>query len=186
MRKTLYILAGLIVLFALLNQCNGKVTTVIETKTVIEWKTDTIIQNKTIIKKVPKTVYVERIKTIKGKDSIVYKDYKSETTTTAKQFKTKIQSNKASADLLITSTGEVLDVQGVISYPEKETITNITKTKDASGLFGYGSIPINNFTSPEVGLMYQFKNKVGVMGGIQYNSAINKPEIKVGILIKIF
>ena len=185
MRKTLYILAGLIVLFALLNQCNGKVKTVIETKTVIEWKTDTIIQNKTIIKEVDKPVYVQRIKTIKGKDSIIYKDKPSETTTTATQFKTKIQSNKASANLLITSTGEVLDVQGTITYPEKETITNITKIRDASGLFMYGSVPIHNLSSPEVGLMYQFKNKVGIMGGVQYNNITNKADFKLGFLIKL-
>lgn len=183
-KNTLYIIAGVIVIFALLNQCNGKVKTVTKTETVIKWKTDTI--RTTEIKEIDKPVYVERVKTIKGKDSIIFKDKPSETTTTAKQFKTKIESNEASADLLITSTGEVLDVQGVINYPEKETVTTITKTRDASGLFIYGSTPIDNFTSPEIGLMYQFKNKVGIMGSVQYNSITNKPEIKAGILIKLF
>ena len=55
-----------------------------------------------------------------------------------------------------------------------------------SGLFLYANTPLNNFTSPEVGLMFQFKNKFGVMGGVQVNTITNTTDWKVGALIKIF
>ena len=177
-REKLYIVAGLIILFALLKQCENDPIIKIETKTITKIVTDTIV--KTNIVEVEKKVYVEKFK-----DSIVFTDKPSETTTTATQYKTKLESNNATADIVITSLGEVLNVQGTITYPEKEIITNITKTKNASGLFVYGSTAINNFNSAEVGLMYQFKNTVGVMAGVNYNIITTQPELRVGILIKL-
>jgi len=176
------IILGAIIGLLIFKKCDSKPRVVTETITKTVIKFDTIIETKIIKGDV---VNVEKIKTIKGKDSIIYKDIPSETTTSATQFKTKIQSNKAIANLLITSTGEVLDVQGVITYPELETITRVTKTRDASGLFIYGSTSVDNFNSPEVGLMYQFKNKVGVIAGINYNITTQEPIFRLGFLIKL-
>ena len=62
---------------------------------------------------------------------------------------------------------------------------DIQLKKNNSGLFMYGSIPMNNLASPEVGLMYQFKNKVGIMTGVQYNNITNQPDFKIGFLIRL-
>jgi hypothetical protein len=183
MRKTLYIIALAVVVFALLNQCNGEVKTVVKTETIVKWKTDTITQIK--YDTVPEIVYINRIKKLTGRDSIVYRSVPDSTTIKANRYETQIVSGDATGDLQITVTGELLNVTGTITYPEKETITEITKTKNASGLFMYGSIPMNNLASPEVGLMYQFKNKVGIMTGVQYNNITNQPDFKIGFLIRL-
>lgn len=179
-KNILFIIAGIIVLFTLMKQCSSEPPKVV-TKTITKIVTDTLTLEKIV--KVESPVYIERTKTLKGKDSIIYRDTPNDSTITANQYETKVTSNEAEADLTIVSTGEVLDVKGTITYPEKETITTITN--NASGLFIYGSVPINNFSSPEIGVMYQFKNKVGVMAGVQYNSITKAPDYKVGLLIKL-
>jgi len=153
------------------------------TKTVTKTVVDTI---KTVeIKEVPKTVYVNKYITEKGETKIVYVKEKDSSTIEAKQYETKLTSNKATADLKVTTTGELLDVQGVITYPEKTT--TITKVKNKSGLFIYGNAPLNkNFTNAEIGLLYQFKNTIRIMGGVPDNNITNSANIKVGIAVKIY
>ena len=56
-REKLYIVAGLIILFALLKQCENEPIIKIETKTITKIVTDTIV--KTNIVEVEKKVYVE-------------------------------------------------------------------------------------------------------------------------------
>lgn len=158
--NAIYIVVGLVIMFFIMRACEGEPKVVTKTETKIEWKTDTVTV-KEIVKQ-EKPVYVERIKTVKGKDSIIYKDKPGETTITANEFKTKLESNNATADLNIISTGEVLDVRGTITYPEKETITTITKTKDASGKYLYIKTDLfNPLQSIDAGVFFQVKNKVG-------------------------
>lgn len=72
-------------------------------------------------------------------------------------------------------------------------ITNITKQRDIykqasqpkSGLFLYAKVPISNFNSPELGVLYQFKNKMFLGFGAQYNSFTKAPELTATIGIKI-
>lgn len=180
-----WLLVLFIIFFAALKQCEGKpqVTTVTETKIIT--KVDTI--TKVEIKEIPKKVYVEKIKTVKGKDSIIYKDKPSETTTTANQYQTTLKSNKATAKLDITTTGELLDVSGNITYPEKETITRITKVKPQSGLFIYGSAPISSRSlSPEVGALFQIKNKLILGAGVQYDNITNNVNATFTLGVKIW
>lgn len=182
-KNWLLVLLLAVALIALNKQCE-KPKTIIKTVTKIERITDTVV--KTIISK-PQTVYVERTKNIKGKDTIIYKDSPTDSTVTANQYQATLQANEATAELKITTTGELLDVQGAIDFPKVTETNTITKTKPMSGLFLYGTIPtnVNNFR-PEVGLMYQFKNKALIMGGVQYNQFTNKVDFKVGIGIKVF
>lgn len=172
-----------IIFFALLKQCEGepKVITKTETKTII--KTDTV-KVKEIVE-LQKPVYIERTKTIKGKDSIIYKYKPSETTITAQQFKTTLEANNANADLTITALGEVLDVSGTITYPEKETTVETIITRDASGFYIYANLPINNMVSPEVGVLMQIRNKMFISGGVQYNNLSQKMDFKIGLGIKL-
>lgn len=161
-----------------LKQCSKEPKTIVKTEYVKV--TDTI--TKTIIDTVPKLVYVEKTKTIKGKDSIVYKDKPTDTSITANQYNTTLESNNASADLKITTTGELLDVKGTINYTKE--IKTIKQAQ--SGLFLYGDVPITKpHTNVELGLIYQFKNSILIKGGAQYNNFTKGVDFKVGIGIKL-
>ena len=178
----LFIAVILLILVNKACESEAKVTTKTETKTIIVH--DTII--KTVISE-PETVYVQKIKTVKGDTEIVYVDKTDSTSIKANRYTTEVKSNKATANLKITTTGELLDVTGVITYPEKETITTITKTKDKSGLFMYANMPLNaNIINVEAGVIYQFKNKILLMGGVQYNQFTKSADLKAGIGIKLF
>ena len=155
-----------------------------EPKTITEIKyipkTETITETK--IDTVYKKVYFEKTKTLKGKDSIIYKDVPSETASPARQYKATVKTDSSRADLQIVTTGELIDVKGTISYNQKETTKTIVKQK--SGLFIYGSTN-PTLTQPEIGLLYQLKNKVFISTGVQYNSFTKTADFKIGVGIKI-
>ena len=170
--------------FALIKQCEQEPKTVTKTKVVYKTKTDTI--KETIIKEVPKTVYVEKIKTIKGKDSIVYVGVPNDNTIEAKQYNTNLFANNATAKLQIIALGEVLDVKGSITYPEEETTTTVTKIVPMSGLFVYGGASVvPMLQSVEVGLDYQIKNAViiGVKASHNFEYDFNSVGVKFGVKI---
>jgi hypothetical protein len=183
MKNWYWYIIGIIVIIVLTKQCEGEPRTI--TKTKIEYinVTDTITN--TIIQEVPKKVYVERVKNIKGNDSIIYKDKPNDSTITANQYDTKLESNKATADLKITTTGELLNVTGVINYTKEVKTIETTKIRDASGFYIYANMPVNSI-QPEVGALYQFKNKMFISAGAQYNSFTKSADIKVGLGVKIF
>ena len=166
------------IFISVVKSCEKEPKIVTRTVTKIVTKHDTIIKVK--IQEVPKTVYIQKIKTVEGETKIVYVDKPTDSTIKANQYDATVVSNNATAQLKITTTGELLDVQGVITYPEKETTTTITKTKAKSGLFIYGSVPLNkNQINVETGLIYQYKNTLGVMGGVQYNEFTKLAELKI-------
>jgi len=172
----------IIVLFGLLvHQCTQEPE--VKTVTKIEYieKTDTITKVK--IDSVPITRYVNRIKTVKGKDSIIYREVANDTTIEAREYKTELESDSAKAKLSILTTGELLDVKGTISYPKE--IKTVTTFKNASGLFAYGQsdIQLNNFS---VGLDYVYKNKIIIGVNTNYNVDYNYSYIglKLGFRIK--
>lgn len=181
-----------IVLSALFNQCTASENkpVIVDTKVNIQQVIDSV--KRATLKDV-KTVYIDTSKTdikyVKGKtiykDSIIYVDKPNDNTITANQYQTKIESNNAFADLNITTTGELLDVKGNITYPEKETTTTITNTVNDSGFFLYGQMPVNNIESPEIGIMYQHKNKLILGGGIQINTLNNEPNYTLTLGIKL-
>ena len=176
-----YFIIVAVVLFAVLKQCEGKPRTITKTVTKIETIYDTI--NNTIIKEIPKKVYIEKTK--KGDTVVVYKDKPSETTIETSQFEVELLSNDASAMLTITAN-ELYDVQGVITYPRIETTTETIKIRDASGLFIYGSMPISSQINPELGAMFQIKNKIIIGAGVQYNDFTKKLDAKATIAIKVW
>ena len=184
LRNTLFTIAGFIILFSVFKQCDSDTKTITKTETVIKWKEKIVTE--TIIDTVFKKVYVQKIKTVKGKDSLIYKDKPSENTITANEYKAEVKTDSAVAKLNIVTTGELLGVTGTITFPEKETTTTITKTRNASGLYLYGSTPIKNFTTPEIGIQLNIKNKLFISSGIQYNNINNNVDVKIGFGIKLF
>lgn len=176
-----YILS-IILIIVLIRACEGEPRTIIKEKTKYVKVTDTFLR--TVISE-PKTVYVERYKTVKGKDSIIYVSKPNDSTTQANQYDTKLESNNATVNLQITTTGELLDVQGTINYTKEIKTIETTKIRDASGLFIYGSTSLNKI-EPEVGVLYQFKNKVFIKAGVELDNITNKPNYKVGFGVKVF
>lgn len=180
-------IVAVIAVFLLVHQCSKGHKEIIKTKTVTETKIvhDTIV--KTEIKKEKMPVYVERLKTVKGKDSIVYREIPTETTEEANIYMTTLKSNKATAELNITALGDVLDVKGVITYPEvTKTITNDIYHQKG-GLFLYGAANMDK--SPdvfEVGLDWSIKNKWMVGVGVNYNDISNDMNVMFKVGIKIF
>tara|TARA_B110000977_G_C11066817_1_gene488080 strand:+ start:672 stop:1244 length:573 start_codon:yes stop_codon:yes gene_type:complete len=176
-----------IVIFTVMQQCtNNDVKIITKTETVIETVVDTI--TKVIIQKVPgPKIYVEKVKTVKGKDSIVYKDKPSETTITANKYKTELESEGAIAKLEILTTGEILDVKGTITYPKEITTTKITKKIPKSGAFLF--LETNLKRIPDryaIGIDYQIKNKILLGTSVSYNLITNNVNLNVKVGFKIF
>lgn len=130
--KNNWIIIGIIlIVLIIVKTCEQDPKVVTKTKVIYKTKTDTI--HTVEIKEVPKTVIVEKIKTIKGKDSIIYVDRQTDTSIEANQYDTELKANNALAKLKITTTGQLLDVSGTIQWNEKETQTTTTITKPKSG-----------------------------------------------------
>lgn len=188
MNKTLQhtlITSGLILLtIFLVKRCEDEPKVITKTTTIVKTVKDTI--RETIIEKVPERVYVEKIKTIKGKDSIVYQDKPSNTTLEANQYDAQLKANNATATLKVTTTGELLDVSGTIDYPEKTVTTTITKIKPKSGAFVYFETQLS--TSPkrfEIGVDYQIRNTflIGVSADYSNITKNLSANLKFGIIV---
>lgn len=187
MKKTYKYLPYLLLCIAIIIiaiQCKPDPPKVV-TKTKVITVTDTII--KTHIEEVPVVRYVKQIETVKGKDSIIYVDKPvapDPDVIKANEFSAAITSNKASADLKILSTGTVLDVSGVITYPELQTTTTIYR--DRSALFLYGETSVSPaFERAEIGLDYQIKNKLIIGASIDYHNISKQlgANLKIGFKI---
>jgi hypothetical protein len=184
-KNIIFIVIGFLLVIFIIRACEKEPKIVIKTETKTEYIRDTFI--KTIISE-PKTVYVQRIKTIEGETKVVYLDKPIDSSTIkGLEYETVLKSNNATANIKIVSTGELLDVQGTIDFPKETITTTITKSSAKSGLFVFGQVPINqNQINIEVGALYQFKNTFGIMGSVQYNEFTKGVDLKAGLLIKIF
>lgn len=179
----IWVVVSAVAMFLLMRSCEDKqkIVTKVKTETII--KTDTI--TKTIIKEVPKVVYVEKIKTVEGKEIIIYVDKPTDTTIKANQFTTELQSNNAKANLKITTTGKLLDVFGTITYPETITTIETIKTVNASGMYIYGGSTLRS-VQPEIGALFQIKNKLIIGAGIKYDSFNSSLDYKGIIGLRLF
>ena len=173
-----YIIAGIFILVWFKDCTEGEqvvkevVKTEVKIKTVYDTITNTIIEDR----KVP--VYI-----IKKKDTIIYKDKPSDSTITANEYTSTLSTGEASANIKVVTSGELLDISGVITYPEKETSREVIKTVNASGMFIGANFGLMGEASYGVNLDYQIKNKIIVGGFINYqpiNGGVNGG-IKIGI-----
>ena len=173
----------IVLIIVLLKQCEGDERTVAKTK--IEYVKVTNTVTKTKIDTIFKKVYVNKYVDKQGENVIVYVDKPNDSTIEANKYNTTLLSNNATAELEITTTGELLDVQGVINYNQKQTTTETLKIRDASGFYIYANMPVNS-AQPEVGVLYQIKNKMFISAGAQYNQFTKSADLKVGLGVKIF
>jgi hypothetical protein len=179
------IVVGLMLLtIFLVKRCEGEPKVITKTTTVVKTITDTI--ERVVISR-PIIKYVEKVKTVKGKDSIVYVEKPNNNTVVANQYPTTLESNSAKADLLVTTTGELLDVSGTITYPERTVTTTITKVKPKSGAFLYFETNIS--TSPkrfELGVDYQLRNTVLIGVSADYSNITKNLSANVKLGFRIF
>jgi hypothetical protein len=176
-------LVGLLIF--LFTKCEDETKTVTKTVTRVIPTIEKITEVK--IDTIYTPVYVEKIKTVKGDTVVIHKDKPSESGNTieAKQYQTELTSNNATASLTITAN-ELYDVKGTITYPEKETITETTITRDASGFYIYGQMPVSSqLTTPELGVMWQIKNKVIIGGGFNYDNFTNNVNGVITLAVKL-
>lgn len=181
----IYPLIAIVLIVFIVKKCEKDPKTVTKTKIEYVKVTDTILR--TVFDTLPKLVYVERIKTVKGKDSIVYVDKPADTSIKANQYATKLESNNATANLKITTTGELLDVQGTINYTQTITTTETIKTTAKSGLFLYAETSTNPvFERAELGLDYQIKNTIILGTSASYDNLSKKLNFNVKVGFRVF
>ena len=173
----LWLLVAFGLAFLLMKQCEGEPKIVTKTKVDIEWIKDSV---KVDTLRGVKPVYIDTVKTkikwrksepkIIKKDSIIYVDKPNDNTIESKEYDIALESNQAKTDLKIVADN-LYSISGVTTYP-KETITNTTTiTRDASGFFIYAQMPISSqLNTPELGVMFQIKNKLIIGVGGQYNT----------------
>ena len=175
---------GIIAILVIIKQCEKEPEIKIETVTEYVKVTDTITN--TIIQP-SKTVYVNRYVDKVGEKVIVYVDKPNDSTIQANQYDTKLESNNAIANLKITTTGELLDVQGTIDYTQTNTTTTITKIKPKSGAFIYLETSFNkNPERFELGIDYQLRNKFLIGASIDYNTITQSNTVNFKFGIRIF
>ena len=184
-KNWIWLFIGVVILFVWLEQCQQEPKVITKTEVVYKDRVDTI--TKTTIDTAYITRYVRKTITEKGKDSLIYVTRPDSTTVQAREYRTTLEADSASADLKILTTGELLDVQGTISWKEKQTTTTITKTKAKSGLFLYGEssiVPVGQRI--ELGLDYQIRNTIIIGSSISYDLQTQKPSVNVKLGIRIF
>ena len=179
-RNIITAIVSLVIGILIASSCNGNRSddiTKVKTEIKVVERIDTLIVEK---KSKPKTVYVDRIKYVKGDVVYVGEPNDSVPTIKANKYSQKVVGSRSVADIEVTTTGELIDLKAFVtvkdSIIEKETI--IIKSK--SNVFMSGGISINPNQSVRdfnVGIDYNIKNKalIGVNGGFDLNS--NQPYI---------
>lgn len=182
-----YLIGALVIIaiIVFIKSCENEPKIKTETKIVYKDRIDTITQ--TVIKEIPKKVYYEVIKTVNGKDSIIYVDKPSDNSLEAQIYDVTIKTDSSSAELKITSLTKPIDVFGTIKCINKETTTKETIIKPKSGLFLYGESSINPMLeNVGVGLDYQIRNTLIIGTSANYDNISNNVYFNVKVGIRIF
>ena len=185
-------IAGVVLMFFLMKSCESEPKVVTETKVDIEWIKDSV---KLATLRNVKPVYIDTAKTdikwlksepkIIKKDSIIYVDKPNKNTIESKEYDVTLESNQAKTDLKIVADN-LYSISGVTTYPKETIIKETTITRDASGFYIYGSMPISSqITTPKLGVMLQIKNKLIIGVGGQYNNLNNNLSAVATIGVKL-
>jgi len=172
-----------ILAMVIFRQCNEEPKIITKTKVEYVDRIDTI--KDVVIQEVPTVRYIEKVKTIKGKDSIVYLD--DNEGIKANEYNTQLNSNNATATLKILTTGELLDVSGTINYKEKVITEKTTEFKNNSGVFLYGQTSVvPQFEQFAIGVDWQIKNTIIIGANVGYNLPHNQTSINLKVGFRIF
>lgn len=185
MKTWIWYVLGLVVLIVVIKQCEKEPKIKIVTETEYITKTDTI--KETIIRDnyIPK--YIIKTVTKKGKDSVIYVDRDTDNAIVAREYDTEVKTDSASAKLKITTTGELLDVKGTITWMKEEKTTTITKIKPKSGLFLFGEVSaIPKAENFAIGLDYQIRNTFLIGVSASHNTITKGVYLNGKVGIRIF
>ena len=139
---------------------------------------DTVRIHDTIRK--PIKVYVDKWRYVQRLPNSV----KKEEIVEANKYSQKLVGNKGVAQIEVITTGELLDLSGIIECNERVVEKTITKYKNKSKLFLSGGIDMRldgGIRNIKVGLDYNIKNKVILKGGLGYDITDNQPLVGVGL-----
>lgn len=181
----MWYLLAVVVLFLMIKKCEQEPKIKIVTETEYITKTDTI--KETIIRDnfIPK--YIIKTVTKKGKDSIIYVDRETHSAINVREYDAEVKTDSASAKLKITTTGELLDVKGEISWLKEEKTTTITKIKPKSGLFLFGEVSaIPKAENFAIGLDYQIRNTFLIGVSASHNTITKGVYLNAKVGIRIF
>lgn len=143
--------------------------------------TDTVKIHDTIVR--PTKVYVDRYKYIKTPVVSENEDVKEEIIR-ANKYSQELIGKKGTAKIDVITTGELLDLSGIIYCKEKIIEKTITKYTDKSNLFISGGIDMRangELKNIRAGIDYNVKNKVLLKGGLGYDITDNQPFVGVGV-----
>lgn len=184
--KNISLIIGIVIIailaFRLFNQEPKTVTTIkTEYVNVFDTITKTVIEEKSVIR----YVYIKN-------DSLVYVK-KEDTINTllpiikANEYSTTLESNNATANLSILTTGKLLDVQGTINFQKEIRTVETTKYINNSSLFLYGETSIAPlFQNYGVGIDYVIKDKFIIGSSLGYDVKFNSGMVNIKFGIKIF
>ena len=140
---------------------------------------DTVRLHDTIVK--PVKVYVDRWRyKTNPNPSPIYKEEIIE----ANKYSQELVGEKGTAKIDVITTGELLDLSGIIECNEKIVEKTITKYTAKSKLFMSGNIDMSldgGIKNVRLGLDYNIKNKVLIKGGLGYDITDNQPLVGVGL-----
>ena len=141
--------------------------------------TDTVRIHDTIVK--PIKVYVDRWR---YKPNPNPSPIREEEIIEANKYSQELIGDKGIAKIDVITTGELLDLSGIIECNEKIIEKTITKYTAKSKVFVSGGIDMRlngELKNIRAGIDYNIKNKVLLKGGLGYDIIENQPFAGVGI-----
>ena len=139
---------------------------------------DTVRIHDTIRK--PVKVFVDKWRYIQK----IPNSIKEEEIVEANKYSQELVGKKGTAQIDVVTTGELLDLSGIIECNERIIEKTVTKYKNKSKLFLSGGIDMRldgGIRNVRVGLDYNVKNKVILKGGLGYDITDNQPLVGVGL-----
>lgn len=189
---------GLVIglLFCMVTECNNKPSTTtkttIETKPISQPIKDVVIGEPTVVDYKPSNKTSEQSDTrtpeprITPSEAVIEEPITSEENDVVNKYPVTLKSNDATANLQVFTTGTLLDVEGVITYPEKTITKETTITKDASGLFLYAQTSMVPMLEQfQVGVDYVIKNKYIIGTSASYNTISTNGYVNLKVGFKL-
>ncbi len=178
-KKVIIAIASFLIGVLIASSCRKDVVKIKEKIVVKNVKvTDTVRIHDTIRK--PIKVYVDRWKYVRVPvDAPIVEEIVE-----ANKYSQKLIGKKGTAQIDVVTTGELLDLSGIIECNEKIVEKTITKYVNKNSLFFSSGVDLNvkgKIRNIKVGLDYNIRNRVLIKGGIGYDVLGNQPLVGIGI-----
>ena len=180
-KNILIAIASFVIGVLIASSCERDVVKVKEKVIVKNVKvTDTVRIKDTIVN--PKKIYINKWKYVeKPKDSVSKDTIKM---IEANEYNQELVGKNGNAKIKLITTGELLDLSGVIECNEKTIEKTITKYTAKNKVFFTGGLGMGlngGFRDIKIGIDYNIKNKVLLKYNVGYDLSTNQPFTGVGI-----